>query len=481
MSYLLPVLRGLAVLNFSFACFMVAPAVLSLSAADGRADDFAASILITLAVAAVLVVMSRGEGELSLDRRQGFLLTTLAWTLSPLFGAAPLMLAGLSLTDAYFEAVSAMTTTGATVMTGLDQTAPSILLWRSIMQWVGGIGIIVVGIIVMPFLRVGGMQLFQTESSDKSDKIVARSFDLALWIAGVYAGLTLIAMIAYRGFGMSWFDALNHAMTSIATGGFSTHDASFGYFNQPALQWVGSAAMLAGALPFVAFIRLVKGDARAFATDLQIRGLLVFLFIVIGTMTLIRSDGSDVELFDSLRAVTFNVVSVVTTTGYASEDYQSWGAFAIGIFFVLTFIGGCSGSTSGGVKVYRFQILARLAVAHLSSMVSPSSVHIVRYNLRRVDDPVAFAILAFLVVFLFSWFAITLMLALIGVDLVTALTSSATCLTNVGPGLGDVVGPAGNFLALPPEAKWILSAAMILGRLEFFTVFVLFTPAFWRR
>ncbi|MCA8888624.1 MAG: TrkH family potassium uptake protein [Parvularculaceae bacterium] len=480
MSKFTPVLRVLGGLTLVFAGAMATPLLFHFNPMSPSGAAFVFSVAATGFAGLVMLTLSPSRGEFSLTRRQGFLITTLAWTVLPAFGAMPLVEEGLSVADAYFEAVSAMTTTGATVMSGLDETPHAILVWRSMMQWVGGVGIIVVGIIMMPFLRVGGMQLFQTESSDTSEKIVTKAFDLVAWILGIYITLTFAATVLYTAFGMSWFDALNHAMTSVSTGGFSTHDASFGYFQQPALHWTGSFFMLCGALPFIAFIRLAKGNIGAFVGDIQIRAFLGFLAAASFTIaaTLVLREGMPV--MEAARYSTFNVISIVTTTGYATTDYQQWGAFAFGAFFILTFVGGCSGSTSGGVKIYRFQILRSLVMVHLSRMISPSRINVVMYHDRRVDADVAFAIMAFLAIMLFSLVISTSLLAWLGVDLLTALTASATSITNVGPGLGDVVGPAGNFSTLPDAAKWVLAFMMIVGRLEYFTVFVLLVPAFWR-
>lgn len=485
MVNIVPVFRVIGALLIAFAAFMLMPLLVATDLLRQPGAAFILSALATAFAGLTLMALSPQRGNFELTRRQGFLVTALSWTVLPAFGALPLVVgAGLSMTDAYFEAVSAMTTTGATVMTGLDGTAPSILLWRSLMQALGGVGVIVLSIIMMPFLRVGGMQLFHTESSDTSDKIVAKAFDMSVWFLGIYVFLVFVCAAFYKIFGMTWFDALNHAMTSVATGGMSTHDASFGYFSETAgfssMLWTGVVFMLAGALPFVAYIRLAKGNWRGFLGDIQMRAFLAFLLIATLLVALTRTFRADVPITESIMHAAFNVVSIVTTTGYASEDYQLWGPFAVGVFFILTFVGGCSGSTAGGVKIYRFQILARLAGAHLSRIVSPNRVHVVLYHDRRVEDDVAFAILAFFGVMLFSLIVSTFLLAWIGVDLVTALTGSAQALANVGPGLGDIIGPAGNFQPLPDAAKWVLSSMMIMGRLEFFTIFVLLTPAFWR-
>jgi trk system potassium uptake protein TrkH len=467
------VLLGIAVL-------MTAPLFLDFAAGQASAAHFLSAIVIALFTGVTLLVLSASKEVFDLTRRQAFLTTALAWTLTPAIAALPLMSANLSFIDAYFEATSALTTTGSTVMVGLDTTSPGLLLWRSLLQWVGGIGIIVIGIIVMPFLRVGGMQLFRTESSDSSEKIFARGLDLVRWIAGIYLGLSVACAIVYGLLGMSTFDAINHAMTSIATGGFSTHDASFAYFESAGLEWAGVVFMASGALPFVAYIRTLRGRDKSLLNDIQARAFLVFLAAVIFALALTHAELNDVRFFDALRLSAFNVTSIVTTTGYASDDYQLWGPFAVGAFFILTFVGGCSGSTSGGVKMYRLQILGRVAMAHLTRLVTPTQTVVVSYGTRRVDEEVEIAILTFLCAVLISEVAITVILSWLGLDLVTALSATATCLANVGPGLGSIVGPAGNFASLPEAAKAVLSLAMILGRLEYFTLLVMLAPSFWR-
>ena len=479
-----PVLRVLGGLLLALAGAMLIPLLYEFAPLEAPGSLFLISIMATVFAGGTLMAIAPRPAAMELNLRQGFLVTALSWLILPAFGCLPLMGIGLSPTDAYFEAVSAMTTTGSTVMAGLDQTARPILLWRSVMQAFGGVGIIVVGIIMMPFLRVGGMQLFQTESSDRSEKIVARSFELSLWILGIYLVLMFASAFAFAAAGMGWFDAFNHAMSAISTGGFSTHDLSFGYYadyrNDDTLLWIAITAMLAGSMPFVAYIRVAKGNPGALFTDIQVRAYILFLTAAAMLITLTRVFSDNVNFGDAFTHAVFNVVSIVSTTGFASQDYQTWGAFAVGAFFVLTFIGGCSGSTAGGIKIYRLQILWRLALAHLSNMVSPNRVHVVRFGDRKIESDVAYSILAFLIVLLFSVTAATVSLSWLGLDFVTALTASAQAVSNVGPGLGPVVGPAGNFATLPDAAKWILAIAMVIGRLEYFTIFVLLTPAFWR-
>ncbi len=481
MLNLVPVFRVLGGLLIAFAIVMTFPLAVDFTPLTKPGSYFVLSALATAFVGLAMLALSPSRGGFDLSRREGFLVTASSWIILPMFGALPFIGFGLSFSEAYFEAASGLTTTGATVISGLDTAPASILLWRSLLQWIGGVGIIVVGIIMMPFLRIAGMQLFHTESSDTSEKIVAKAFNLAIWIAGIYLALTALSAAVYRLLGMSWFDAINHAMTSLSTGGFSTRDQSFGYFRSDAILWAGFVFMGLGALPFVAFIRLTRGNFRQFAADIQMRAFLMFIALASLLIAVTLAIRGDVPFGVALTHSAFNVMSIVTTTGYVSTDYQTWGSFAFGAFFVLTFVGGCSGSTAGGIKIYRFQIIARLAGAHLSRMISPSRVHVTLYNDRRVEDDVAFAIVAFLAVMLFSLVVSTFLLAWFGVDLLTALTASASAIANVGPGLGEIIGPSGNFEALPEAADWILSAMMILGRLEFFTILVLFSPAFWRR
>lgn len=480
MLRIMPVLRVLGGILLGLAALMIAPFLIDLFAGRRDTSFFASGIVVALFTGVTLLILSASKESFVLTRRQAFLTTALAWILAPAFSALPLMSAGLSFIDAYFEAASGLTTTGATVIVGLDHAPPGLLLWRSLLEWIGGIGIVVLGIIVMPFLRVGGMQLFRTESSDTSEKIFSKGYDLVLWIAGIYVGLTVVSALVFGILGMSAFDAINHAMAAISTGGFSTHDSSFGYFKSPALEWAAVVFMAAGALPFVAYIRTIRGREHALFDDIQVRAFVGFIAVtsLIVGFTHFTHDGAG--LGDAIRMAAFSVTSIVTTTGFTSEDYQTWGPFAVGVFFILTFVGGCSGATAGGIKMYRLQILGKLAFAHLTRLVSPSHVVVMTYGTRRVEPEVQVAILTFLVALLFSTAAFTLALSWLGLDFLTSMSAAATALANVGPGLGPIIGPSGNFAALPEAAKVVLSFAMIMGRLEFFTLMVMVTPAFWR-
>jgi trk system potassium uptake protein TrkH len=436
---------------------------------------------LTAFLAGALVLATRGE-KVSLDLRQAFLLTSVAWLAVAACSALPFKLAATPLpyADAVFEAMSGLTTTGSTVITALDRSGAGILLWRSLLHFIGGVGIIVLAVAVLPFLRIGGMQLFRLESSDKSDKVLPRATQIAAGIAMVYSLLTALCALAFWCGGMSGFDAVTHAMGTLATGGFSNYDASFARFDSWLLEAICTVFMLCGGLTLTLFLRLTRGQARTVLRDRQIR---VYLAVFAASsaaiaLWLILIEGRDMVF--ALRHAPFTVASVMTTTGFASTDWALWGPFPLVLIFLLTFVGGCSGSTSGGIKIFRFQVLVAVGHAQLRRALQPSAVWLPKYNERPIADSVAQAVLAFVAMYMFSWAVIALALGLCGLDLVTALTGAATALGNVGPGLGDVIGPAGTFAPLPASAKWVLSGAMLLGRLELVTVLVLFSGAFWR-
>ena len=478
-----PVLHICGMLLCVMAVAMVFPALADVAADNPDWVVFVGSAAITGFIGGSLVLATTASGPVELSRQQAFLLTTSAWLLVSAAGALPLLFTGaeLGFVDAVFESISGITTTGATVLTDLESHPPGILLWRSLLQWIGGIGIIVMAIVMLPFLGVGGMQLFETESSERSGRIVPRARQFVVYIGSIYAGLSFACFILYLAFGMTPFDAMNHAMTSIATGGFSTHDASFAYFDEPALHWTGVTFMLLGAIPFVAYIRFLRGRPGALFRDEQVRALLGFVAIVVLVLALWLIVSKSLYPADGFRLAAFNVVSVVTTTGYASADYSAWGTLSLGLFFALMFIGGCTGSTSGSIKVYRHQILWISVRAYMRRLIRPHRMDVLSYGGRHITPEIQTSVLAFLAVFVGAFSVTAVTLAALGLDFVTALSASAAAFTNVGPGLGKIIGPAGNFSTLPEAAKWILSGAMLLGRLELFTVLVLLDPDYWRR
>jgi len=477
-----PVLFVVGVLLCGLAVGMMVPAAADALTANPDWRVFVFSALFTGFVGTLLTLANRGRGGFTLGLRQGFLLTTLSWSILAAFAALPVAFLNesLSYTDAYFEAMSGLTTTGSTVIVGLDQLPPGILLWRSILQWLGGMGIIAMAILLLPFLRVGGMQLFRAESSDRSEKVDSRPWDLAAQIGLVYLGLTAACAAAFRVAGMSGFDAINHAMTTLSTGGYSTHDASLGYFTNPAVHWIGIVFMLSGGLPFVAYIRTLRRKKPAVWGDSQVQTTLGIVLAASAILVVWLWLGNDRPFFESLRHVLFNVVSIMTTTGFVSTDYERWGPLAVGVFFLLTFVGGCTGSTAGGIKVFRFQVLWIVLRAQLRQLLQPHRMAPMTYGGRSLPDDIAPSVLAFLFVFVGSVAVLSLALNALGLDLVTSLSGAVSALSNVGPGLGSIIGPAGTYAPLPDGAKWLLAAGMLLGRLELFTVLVMFQRTFWR-
>lgn len=412
--------------------------------------------------------------------RQMFLITALSWLLVSVYAALPLWLAVADMTwvDALFEAVSGITTTGSTVLSGLDAMSPDILLWRSLCQWLGGLGIIGMAILVLPFLRVGGMRLFRTESSDWSEKRLPRTANVLSRLIALYVVLSALCIGAYILAGMTVFDAVNHAFATISTGGYSTSDASMGKFG-PAAHWVCIVFMVIGATPFLLMLPAPHWSPRLLWRDQQVRGLW-WLLTVTSLVLAALLVGEGREPWDALTAALLNVTSVVTTTGFAGEDYGLWGPFAVGAFALLTLAGGCSGSTSGGVKIFRYQLLLMLAREQVTRAVHPRAVVSYLYNGRPVSADVLVSAVVFLLIVVASWSVLTLVLAATGLDLVTATSGAATALMNVGPGLGERIGPAGNFAGLSDTAKYALCLGMLLGRLEYLTILVLFTRRFWR-
>ncbi|MEL6225592.1 MAG: TrkH family potassium uptake protein [Pseudomonadota bacterium] len=462
------------------AAAMLFPAIVDFLTAQTHWLMFLACALCTFFFGGLLILINWDTNPPPLGLKDGFLLTTLTWVLIAAFSALPFLGVGLPLADAFFESMSGLTTTGATVLTRLDSLPRAILLWRSILQGLGGFGIILMAIIVLPFLRVGGMQLFHTESSERSEKVLPSSLQLILAIAAIYTALVTTCMSLYMLFGMTTFDAFNHALTTVATAGFSTHDESFGFFTSPALQWTAVAFMILGAIPIFVMIRVAKKEPLALWRDAQVRGFMSFLLLAIAVMTFWLTANQNMEFQQALRAAAFNVTSIATTTGYATDDYTSWGAFAVGLFFLLMFVGGCSGSTTGGIKVYRLQVAGTLTRSHFLHLISPNRVVTLTYNNRRLPADVPFSVVAFLAIYMVTVGMFTVVLAAMGLDLVTSLSASLAAVSNVGPGLGDIIGPTGTYAPLPQAAKWVLAFAMLLGRLELFTVLVLFRPEFWR-
>ena len=447
----------------------------------GNSAEFAYSALFCVISGAVFFLTGLPHRSSHLLTRQMFLITGGTWLLIPLFASLPLLFATthLSFTDAVFETVSGITTTGSTVLSGLDSIPPDILVWRSLLQWQGGVGIICMAVALLPFLRIGGMRLFQTESSHWSDDNAPRARKLVESILYVYVLLTCLCVLSYVLTGMPLFDAVNNAFTTISTGGFSTSDRSFSDASL-LTQWVAVVFMLAGAVPFVLYLQLFRARFRDFFGDSQVFVLLCIVFslalAVAANLWLYHQNSPLV----ALTRAAFNITSIITTTGFASDDYNHWGNFAIAAVFFATFVGGCSGSTSGGTKIFRLQLFFALLKEQLARAVHPKITRAVSYNGKQVKSELVTALVAYFFVMLLCLIVITLGLAWTDLDLLSSITGASTALMNVGPGLGDVIGPAGNFSTLTDFGKWLLCFGMLLGRLEFLTILILFTSSYWR-
>jgi len=481
MRDLRPVVLVTGVLLVGLGAAMLAPMIADLLAGSPDWRAFAGAAIACGFFGSAMAISARGPVK-SMSVRAAFLMTVFSWLALTAFAAIPFLFAriGLSLSDAFFEAMSGLTTTGATVITGLDTKPPGVLLWRAILQWIGGVGVVVTAIAILPLLQIGGMQLFRTESSDASDKILPRAGEIAGLISTIYLTLTIACAAVYAALGMPAFDAVAHAMTTIATGGFSTSDGSMGTFMVHGADIAAVVFMLSAALPFSVYMLAMRGDLAAFWRDGQVRSFLILVVTLVAIMTLYLAWSDRYSDGPALRYAAFNVVSILTGTGYATTAYDAWGPFAVAFFFCIMFIGGCAGSTTCAIKIFRFQVAFVALRAFINEMIRPHNVAPMRYNNRPLPESAVYSVLSFFFLF-FAVFAVTaLLLAAMGEDMTTAVSAAATAVANVGPGLGSNVGPGGNFASLSPGAKWVLSAAMLIGRLEILTVLVLFAPGFWR-
>ncbi|MGB8624073.1 MAG: TrkH family potassium uptake protein [Paracoccaceae bacterium] len=460
---------------------MVFPLVVDLWEGNGEWEVFLFASLFTTLTGGLLALASSSGIPAGLSLRQTFLLATGVWLILPVFGSIPFIIGATEarVVDAFFEAMSGMTTTGSTVFTGLEGLPHGLLLWRSMLQWFGGVGIIVVAMVFLPELKVGGMQIFRSEAFDTSGKVLPRAAQIAARISVIYLLLTAACFFCYVLVGMGEFDALNHALTTLSTGGFSTYDSSFGTFQGPA-EYVASVFMVLASLPFVRYVQMLGGNTRPILRDSQVRTFLWIVAVLVVTLTLFRVVVNMDRPEHAFREGIFNVTSIITGTGYASVDYQLWGGFPVVVFFFTGLIGGCAGSTCCSIKVFRYQLLFAAIGAQIRRIQSPHGVFTTRYEGHPVTEELLSSVMAFLVLFVVSLGLLSVALSLTGLDLVTSISGAATALANVGPGLGDIIGPSGNFSTLNDPAKWLLSGAMLLGRLELLAVYVILTVTFWR-
>ncbi len=445
-------------------------------------SSFISSGIITI-IFGILFFLSNLDHDKKLNLPQAFLLTALSWLSIAIFGSLPFIFSNLSLdiTDAFFESMSGITTTGSTIITNLEAAPKSILIWRAILQWLGGIGIIVMAITLMPIMNVGGMQLFKISSNDTAEKILPKSKEISLRLILIYLVLTFSCALFYKIFGMNFFDSLTHSMTTIATGGFSNYNQSIGYFNSTLIETTSMIFILLGSLPFIAYLKFLNGDKKIFYSDTQIKTFfkIVFFSIVILFIYLLILKQSLLEV--SLRSIAFNVISILTGTGYVTQDFNQWGNFPLIFFLILMFIGGCAGSTACGIKIFRIQLLYNFLINQLKKIIYPRGIFIIKYDKNNIDDKFMSSVISFIFLYIVIFFILTAILSLTGLDFITSISGAATSISNVGPGLGEIIGPNGNFSSLSNSSKWALSLGMILGRLELFAILVLFIPSFWRK
>ena len=460
---------------------MLIPMGIDFSEGRGFVGVFAESALITILTGSFLAIAcSNGKSE-GLDIQKTILLTTGVWVALPLFGSIPFIIGStqLSFVDALFEAVSGVTTTGSTVLSGLEDLPKGILLWRGILQWLGGIGIIVVAMVFLPELRVGGMQIFRAEAFDTMGKILPRATTISLQIFVIYLGITIACALSYVAVGMSAFDAIVHSFTTVSTGGFSNYDKSFGHFSE-AVEYVAIVFMIMAALPFVRYVQLVNGNSRAIFSDTQIKTFLVTTLVIATFAFFVLNSLFPGDWENAFRKALFNITSIISGTGYSSDNYMKWGGVLVSVIFFIGLIGGCAGSTTCSVKVFRYQLVASAILLQLRKIRYPHRVVVLKYDNRPVAEDVLHSVMTFFVVFFLSLGVLSILLSMTGLDLITSISGAVTALGNIGPGLGDRIGPSGNFMGLNDAAKWLLIIGMLVGRLELMAVYILFTRRFWR-
>ena len=447
-----------------------------------NSHSFISSSIVTIFIG-ILCILANLEKDFKLNLRQTFLFSTLAWVTVAVFGSLPFVLSNqsFSFSDAFFESMSGITTTGATILSNIESSPKGILVWRSMLQWLGGIGVILMAITLMPIMNIGGMQLLKISSYDTSEKILPKSKEISLRLITVYISLTFLCAFFYKIFGMNTFDSLTHSMTTIATGGFSNYDQSIGYFDNAYIEMVSILFILLGSIPFILYIKFISDDKKIIFKDEQVKLffkltlfsiLILFIYLVI-----VNKDIFEIHI----RSVVFNVVSILTGTGYVTKEFDQWGSFPLIFFLILMFIGGCAGSTTCGIKIFRVHILYYFIRNQLLKIIYPRAIINLKYNNSKVDDKLMASIISFIYLYILIFFVLASLLTLTGLDFITSISGAASSLSNVGPGLGSEIGPNSNYSGLPDQSKWLLSVGMILGRLEIFAILIIFLPSFWRK
>ena len=468
----------LGILQIILGVFMFIPIIAQFFYKEIDASFFGSSI-VTI-IFGTLFFLSNLDHERKLNLQQAFLLTALSWLSVAIFGSLPFVFSSVefSFTNAFFESMSGITTTGSTIIPNLENMPKGILLWRAILQWLGGIGIIDMAITLMPIMNVGGMQLFKISNNNSSEKILPKSKQIALRLIYIYSVLTTLCAVTYYFFGMNIFDSLTHSMTTIATGGFSNYNESIGFFNSVSIETSSMIFIILGSLPFIAYIKFINGNKKIFISDMQIRTFFKIILISIVILSLYLTISNSTHF--NLRSVFFNIISILTGTGYVNAQFDDWGGFSLFLFLVLMFIGGCAGSTTCGIKIFRIQILYLFVSNQIKKIIYPKAIFVMKYDQNPIDNNFIASIISFIYMYLVIFFLLATLLSLTGLDFITAISGAATSISNVGPGLGSIIGPNGNFSTLPDISKWVLTVGMILGRLELFAILVLFLPSFWK-
>ena len=471
----------LGLLQIILGLFMLIPILIQILY-DETDSGFIGSGIISI-IFGMLFYLSNLDHDKKINIQQAFVLTALSWLSIAIFGSLPFIFSdiNLSVTDAFFESMSGITTTGSTIINNLNESPKGILLWRAMLQWLGGIGIIVMAITLMPIMNVGGMQLFKITSNDKNEKILPKTKEISIRLIYIYLSLTFTCCIIYKLCGMNFFDSFTHAMTTIATGGFSNYNESIGYFNNFYIELTSIIFILSGSIPFLVYLKFINGDRNILFSDSQIKSfvklILFSITILFFYLAIINRSFTDI----SLMSVSFNVISILTGTGYVTENFSNWGNFPLLFFLILMFIGGCAGSTTCGIKIFRVQILYQFFSNQMKKIIYPHGIFNMKYEKQNIDEKFMSSVITFIYLYILIFFVSTALLSLTGLDFVTSISAAATSISNVGPGLGDLIGPNGNFSSLSDYSKWILSLTMILGRLELFAILVLFLPSFWRK
>jgi len=476
-----PIIYLIGMLLCILSLFMMIPAFVDWLYGNNDWPAFVGASLLSLFVGAILYLSNRDSTTEHLELRQAFLLTNSAWISIALFGSLPFLLSeiDMSFTDAIFESTSGITTTGATVINNLEATSHGILIWRALLQWLGGVGIIVMALAVLPMLSIGGMQLFKTESYETPDKVVPKAASFAAGISIVYITLTVVWALMLWFAGMPLFDSIAHAMTTLATGGYSTKSDSLAAFNSSSIEIIVIFGMIVGSLPFVHYLAITKKGLKNLFKDDQVK-LFLTLIVFVVLIVSIYLNLNDIPFLEALRLASFNVISIITGTGFGTSDFNNWGGFPTTILLILMFIGGCAGSTTCGLRMARIQVLVANAKAQISKLIRPHAVVVSYYNQKPIPENVAESVMGFFFLYIISFAVIACLLGGLGLDLITAISGAASAIGNVGPGLGDIIGPSGTYQSIPELGKLFLCAGMILGRLEIFAILVMFSPLFWK-